>query len=183
MSQYLEVGITVQAKAYQDYIKEHIDNVHKIWKYIGNDKQLKLNAYYWTVIDELIQQHDESKYSSLEFNGYKAHFYPEDYEKEHKEYNKIKFDVAWNAHQKTNPHHWQYWILIEGDNDFKILPMHYEYVIEMLCDWSAMSLKFKDIPSDFYAKNKGRMILHKETRKIIEHDILIFDQIVRNILD
>ena len=50
------------------------------------------------------------------------------------EYDKRKedFNVAWNHHQKNNPHHWQYWILTNSDGSTKVLDMPYENIIEMM---------------------------------------------------
>ena len=90
------------------------------------------------------------------------------------------FDLAWNHHQKTNKHHWEYWVLISG-KEMKPLPMDYIYIIEMLCNWSAMSLKFNDLPSEFFNKNKNRILLHKETKFIVESLLNMFDNAVKDL--
>jgi hypothetical protein len=168
--------------AYSAYIDEHINNVKLIWRHIGNNQSLRLDDAHWCMIDKLIDVHDASKYEYDEFRGYRVNFYPTEKEKTNKEYNKSIFDFSWNHHQKTNRHHWQYWILIEGVDNFKTLPMPFMYIVEMLCDWSAMSLKFKDSPSAFYNKNKDRMILHDDTRRCVESNLAIFDDAVSQIM-
>jgi len=70
--------------------------------------------------------HDWSKFLPSEWGPYVAHFYgdypkhdPEDPCKwQRRNYDgpttldvKRWFDVAWNHHQKRQPHHWQYWLL------------------------------------------------------------------------
>ena len=51
--------------------------------------------------------------------------------------------------------------------------MPYEYVIEMICDWWSFSHKSGKLYEilDWYETHKERMILHDNTRKIVE-DIL-----------
>jgi hypothetical protein len=170
-----------EEKQYHEYIEEHIANVNLIWGHVCNLQELALDDAQFHIIDNAISVHDESKYSDVEFNGYRAYFYPIDFEKENTQYNKDHYDFSWNAHQKNNPHHWQYWILIEGENDFKILDMQYIYIVEMLCDWAAMSLKFNDTPSEFYDKNKNRIIISADTRKCVERLLPVFDETIERL--
>ena len=51
----------------------------------------------------------------------------------------------------------------------------------MLCDWSAMSLKFKSTPSEFYEMNKYKMVFTYETRLYIEQNLSVFDKVVKGI--
>jgi hypothetical protein len=160
---------------YKKYIKEHIVNVQLIWeqvqKYLTNDI-LKDDC---TIVNNLIEHHDESKYGIEEFYGYRQWFYPIEGEK-----NKTLFDIAWNHHMKTNPHHWEYWVMW-GINQSVALPIPFPYIIEMLCDWSAMFLKFGDIPSKFYCKNKNKMFIESESSEIIEKLLPIFDDLLQDI--
>jgi hypothetical protein len=43
----------------------------------------------------------------------------------------VWFNVAWNKHQKSNTHHWQYCGMYKKDGCVA-LEMTFEYVIEML---------------------------------------------------
>lgn len=165
---------------YTDYINEHINNVKLIW-YNFKD----LNATYnlkSEKINYLINCHDLSKFSNEEYEGYRLKFYPEKNEEKNEEKNDLIFKHAWNHHQKSNPHHWQYWVMWKNKESIA-LEMDYEYVIEMLCDWSAMSLKFKDYPSNFYNKNKNNMLLHKNTIVLIEGLLLNFNRVVEILND
>jgi hypothetical protein len=46
-------------------------------------------------------------------------------------------------------------------------------IAEMLLDWIAMSMKFKNNPADWYKENKDRIVLHKETRSQVELTLAI----------
>lgn len=156
-------------QAYKKYIKEHIKNVNIAWKglriYIDC---LTAEDYY--DIDSLITKHDKSKYSKEEFEGYRQFFFPCDNDIK----NKDSFINAWNHHQKTNPHHWQYWLMYEGEKT-KALEMPFKYIIEMLCDWLAMSIKFNNKPSDWYRDNRDKIFLNDTTQIITERFIPILD--------
>ena len=87
------------------------------------------------------------------------------------------FNLAWLKHQHRNPHHWQYWILREDDGGTFPLPMPTPYRLEMLCDWigAGRACGFVSPPEDptratrrWYAKNRHRISLHRDTREWIE---------------
>jgi hypothetical protein len=132
-------------REYGLYIEEHRDNVSLVWqklyKYLKDE--FWLNDYTNSSITSLIKHHDKSKYNEEEFDAYRQYFYPVDNELEK---DKELFDRGWNTHQKLNKHHWQYWVMVEGPNDLKALEIPFEYVIEMLCDLTAMRLKFNNNP-------------------------------------
>lgn len=116
-------------------------------------------------IRELLSDHDKSKFKGAELNYYADKFANDGEETE-------GYDFAWNHHQKKNRHHWQYWVLI---NDVDVpqlqpLPIPLKYICEMLCDWSAAAHYYdgNGTANKWYEKQKGKMILHEETRKIIE---------------
>jgi len=83
------------------------------------------------------------------------------------------FDFAWLLHQKRNPHHWQWWILIEDDGGTKILDIPLKFRKEMLADWrgAGKAQGYGDNTKTWYEKNKGKMQLHPETKKWIEKNI------------
>ncbi|MFH2013801.1 MAG: DUF5662 family protein [Patescibacteria group bacterium] len=164
-------------KKYALYISEHIGLI----RFVANKfSQLMAKTEYKTLWEEIrilfelnIYNHDSSKYSDEEFYSYRKKFFPEAGEKTDSE----EFNLALLHHYRVNPHHWEYWIIPKNDKNLA-LQMPHEYLFEMLCDWTALSLKFGDYPSEFYNKNKERMILHEETIQDIEKMIKIFDQIV-----
>ena len=165
---------------YKNYIINHKFNVQIIWnrlqRYLKGEYWLDDNT--WLHIDKLIDTHDDSKLEEYEFNGMRPYFYPTKEEKENRDYYKKCMDYSWNKHQKTNQHHWQYWVLIE-DGKQVALDMNFIYIIEMLCDWTAMSLTVKDLPSEFYNNRKEDMLLHENTKEAIDNWLPLFDKTVR----
>ena len=55
--------------------------------------------------------------------------------------------------------------------------MEFPSIIEMLCDWTAMSVKFKNMPSIWFNDNKEKMVLHPGTIQTITHWLPLFDNV------
>lgn len=165
------MNIELCEKTYKNYIKEHILNVKKAWKEIQEkckDESILWNDYDFWSIDCLIQNHDVSKFSCLEFDAYRANFYPvNEIEKEN---NKINFKQAWLHHQLNNPHHWQFWEYLKKFPTLKINKKAdmVHYLIEMICDWQAMGYKFGDTAYDYFYKNKNKIIIPNEYYDFVE---------------
>ena len=116
--------------------------------------------------------HDLSKFSSGEWFAYVHHFYDENgTQKPFEHQQDTTFDFAWNLHIHRNPHHWQYWILLQDDGVTKALPVPEKARQEMLADW--LSFGGFEHTKEWYARNHGKMILHPETRKWIEEQLEI----------
>lgn len=82
------------------------------------------------------------------------------------------FDYAWLKHQHRNPHHWQFWILVNDNDGTYPLQMPDKYAKEMLCDWiGADKTKKLSGVGAWYEANKNKMVLHTETRRWIEQEI------------
>ncbi len=85
---------------------------------------------------------------------------------------KEAFDAAWNHHQKSNKHHWQFYLLTQDDDPDLVLPMPDRYRREMLADWRGASRAYtsSDNTREWYLKRRDKMIkrLHPETRAWIE---------------
>lgn len=131
--------------------------------------------------------HDWSKFLPREFIPYARYFYG-NYPKHDSNdptklarigyYGKTTLDIehdfkdAWNLHQKTQPHHWQYWVLINDSDEPKItaLQMPYKYVKEMVADWmgAGRAITGKWEVHEWYSKTRTKIILHDETRKDVE---------------
>jgi len=127
--------------------------------------------------------HDWSKFLSSEWWAYVRYFhgnYPtltelhgdwrNLYDGLTKEDVQCQFDIAWLYHQHRNKHHWQYWILVQDEDENKLLEMPDRYQKEMLADWRGAGLAIfgKDNTKEWYQKNKDKMQLHPNTRKRIE---------------
>jgi hypothetical protein len=138
---------------------EHVANVEKAYIWL-REKEI--------ISDELTTQinwHDVSKYLKDEYDAYDTYFYGKKTEKV-----KTEFNYAWLHHIHNNPHHWQYWVLVNDEDGTHALEMPREYVIEMICDWWAFSHKSGNLYEifDWYKSHKKNMILHEKTKKLVE---------------
>jgi hypothetical protein len=74
-------------------------------------------------------------------------------------------------HQHHNDHHWQHWILTSDKGSQRALPMPEEVVREMVADWigagKAISGKQASV-KDWYKSQKDNIVLHANTRKLVE---------------
>jgi len=127
--------------------------------------------------------HDLSKFLPREFIAYARYFYG-DYPDEDpfalfcKGYTGLtksdinaRFSFAWNAHQKANPHHWQYWILINDSDDPQLsaLEMPPRRIKEMVADWRGAGRALgKPDTVKWYRENAEKMMLNYLTRDRVE---------------
>ena len=169
---------------YLDYIKDHINNVKKAYK-LYMTPLLKMNNISTLVSDEelkksiiklfpLIDTHDASKFSDSEFDGYRRKWYQtkaeEAKEKEDINYKQLvedRYEECWQHHYKTNMHHPKYWYNSETKTS---TDMSLDAIIEMLCDWESMSLKFGTSTLEWY-KNDAKdekEVLSPKTKEIVE---------------
>lgn len=113
--------------------------------------------------------HDKSKNEADEYEAYDAYFYGNN-----RSYEVVQnYRKAWLLHIHRNPHHWQYWVLINDDPDEGeiVLEMPYEYIIEMICDWWAFSWQKESLSEIFnwYDEHSKYMKLAPETRSTVEN--------------
>ena len=155
---------------YDTYIKEHKANVYKAFQWLLYNGILdKFDEDVMNESKYLCEYtHDESKYSKEEYDAYDKYFYGGN-----KSYAVVQdFNYAWLHHIHNNPHHWQYWILVNDDPDKAevILDMPDVYIIEMICDWMSFSIKKGDINElfKFYESRSAYMKLSDYTRKKVE---------------
>ena len=153
---------------YDDYLTKHISNVNLGFNWMLMNLPELFEGYDSDYLGSIISNHDKSKYTPEEYDAYCEYFYGEQTAQV-----KEAFDLAWLHHQHNNPHHWQHWLLREDDGDSKALEMPYEYILEMVADHWSFSWKVDNLYEIFnwYGKNKSKMLLHKNTKKIYE-DIL-----------
>ncbi len=158
------------SKEYDLYLEKHKENVR--------------NAFQWlrTNLPELFAgkpgsewqidfDHDYSKSNDDEYEAYDAYFYGGN-----RSYAVVQaFKRAWLLHIHRNPHHWQYWVLIndEPDEGETLLEMPYNYIIEMICDWWSFSWAKHDLAEIFnwYDEHQAYIKLNPRTRETVE-DIL-----------
>lgn len=152
---------------YNEYLTEHIANVKKglIWfeQNLPNIDPIDISTALYEA-----ELHDASKNSPEEYSAYDDYFYGGNKTAKVKE----AFDYAWLHHIHNNPHHWQYWVLINDDasEGTRALEMPLEYVYEMIADWWSFSWKKGNLMEifDWYDDHKNRIIFHKNTKKVVE---------------
>lgn len=157
---------------YDIYLNEHISNVQKGLEFFKTrmPELLMVEPFYTSHdLEEQFINHDKSKYDEEEYAAYDAYFYGGNKTQEVLD----NFNRAWLHHIHHNPHHWQYYILIQDDDETICVEMPYCYVLEMICDWWAFSWKKSDLFEIFkwYDDHKKHIQLNPQTRKIVE-DIL-----------
>lgn len=155
---------------YDNYLIQHKANVFKGYEWIRDNLPDILRGGY-DYDHQLWLRHDDSKSHKEEYDAYDAYFYGGN-----RSYKVVQdFKRAWLRHIHQNPHHWQYWVLINDDpNEGEtILDMDYNYIIEMTCDWWSFSWSKGDLYEIFnwYDVHKDYMKLSPKTRKTVE-DIL-----------
>lgn len=157
------------SQKYDEYLKNHIENVQKGYQWLRTNLPDIFEIY--TDADEIIHSislHDQSKYKPDEYEAYDAYFYGD----EKNTAIERAFNKAWLLHIHRNPHHWQYWVLINDDpsEGTICLEMPFHYIIEMICDWWAFSWQKKDLSEIFtwYDEHSPYIKLAPKTREIVE---------------
>jgi hypothetical protein len=142
---------------YKNYITEHKERVSKFADWLKENLPELFENIDIELFDEMIEEHDESKFSEEEFEPYAQHFYGD-------KKNDFEYSQAWKHHWTHNEHHPEFWL---GEN------MPLIYILEMICDWGSFSIDkgdFKEL-SDFYynkARDDEEKNLSEDTKEIIE---------------
>ena len=149
---------------YYEYLRQHIGGVQRVWNEILSPVVAKCYPEEWSACEEAVRNHDSSNYEDEEFEPYCNYFYPTvDCPKDHS-----AFDRAWLHHQKVNPHHWQYWVLIRDEGELVPMDMPISEIVNMCCDWHSFSSKDpKSTAAAWYDKNQGKMMLSDNTTEIV----------------
>ena len=173
--------------AYDEYLAEHIGNVNKGLHWMLDN--LGLSQEENTAIETAMVSfnHDESKYSTEEYDAYDRYFYGGN-----RSYKVVQdFNYAWLHHIHQNPHHWQYWVLMEDDPEaglpYKTLMIPLPYIFEMIADWWSFSWKSGNLFEIFnwYAEHRDKQYINLNSRMILERvlekiwDVLIMQETVR----
>lgn len=150
--------------------------------YLDRHRSGVMKAFYWIEenlpeylegndieIENLLRNHDASKNEQDEYDAYDAYFYGGN-----RSYEVVReFNKAFLLHLHRNPHHWQYWVLIQDDpgHDEIVFDMPREYIIEMICDWWSFSWNSGKLDEmlTWYAEHKDYIKLSENTRKIVEN--------------
>ena len=116
------------------------------------------------IFNELILNHDMSKYHPLEFIPYRGYFYPVD-EMEKLQY-KEAFEEAWQHHIAANPHHPEHYTTDKVPYEMPDI-----YLAEMICDLWGMSIKLQtNTPLEYINReNEMKYIMNpKSYEKLIK---------------
>lgn len=153
---------------YDLYLDQHRNGVMKAFYWIEENIPQYLEGND-TEIENLLRKHDTSKNEQDEYDAYDAYFYGKN-----RSYEVVReFNKAFLLHLHRNPHHWQYWVLIQDDpgDDEIVFDMPREYIIEMICDWWSFSWNSGKLDEIFswYAEHKDHIKLSENTRKIVEN--------------
>lgn len=126
---------------------------------------LKFKVSLWRLI-----KHDWTKFLPCEFFSYYNYYYKNNLGTStltiknsnisliNYDYNKIKYDLAFLHHKNLNDHHFEHYIL----NNKTIIDMPEEAIKEMIADWFAASIAYKNVyPTKlcwaWWKKNKSRV--------------------------
>jgi hypothetical protein len=155
-------------KEYQEYVFGHRARVKKFADWLKTNCPDVFEGVDLETFDEIINEHDESKFSEEEFEPYAQYFY-----KDKKD--NFQFEEAWKHHWMNNEHHPEYWL---GED------MPYIYILEMLCDWGSFSVEKVDMSelSEFYyekAKDDPEKNLSDATKEIIEDILSRIDSVIK----
>ena len=159
------------SRQYNEYLKEHVQNVQNGIKWMIDHKVLT-DDFVIPIVQHFVKNHDASKWNAQEYDAYDDYFYRKGAKEDPEA--KEAFDYAWLEHIHHNPHHWQYWVLVNDDEGKpKALDMPDEYIWEMIADWWSFSWKegtFYEI-FNWYAEHEPKMILSEKTKQKVD-DIL-----------
>lgn len=141
---YLENHISGVQKAFKKYFISIIDKSENDFE-AGTFDMFSLDDMKRSITklikDNSIVNHDKSKYSDEEFDGYRLYFDPTPYEQTlGEDFHKMvinKFNSAWKHHYSNNDHHPHFWINIKEDR-YVDMPLY--AIIHMLSDWASFSI-------------------------------------------
>ena len=163
---------------YDLYLKKHKEGVRKAAEWLREHlpeyfEQAK-NVEWLTNFN-----HDYSKTQPDEYEAYDRYFYGNNRSYQVQQ----DFNMAWLLHIHRNPHHWQYWVLLEDDNKNGpiALDMPMEYILEMICDWWSFSWSKGELQEIFkwYADHRYIIIFSEKTRKTVEEILKKMSQILQ----
>lgn len=164
------------SKEYDEYLENHRSCVLQAYDFLvdnGIFENDPTQRYY-------ILKHDKSKYGEAEYDAYDRYFYEDNDHSTRMDETEDDFLYAFLHHIHNNPHHWQYWVLINdsedgGEDDYLEIPQ--TYVIEMICDWWSFSWSrynenhnTQELYSifDWYRDNKNNIKMNVATRGYLE---------------
>ena len=170
-----------QEQKYYNYICKHIALVSKaFYMYFeplyqkNHISDLFSDDQLFRAMDAVkmrLDKHDASKFSEYEFDGYRQKWNQTVAEKaandEQQKEMEQNYQDAWKHHYENNPHHPEHWV------DHKtgvIRDMSLDAIVEMLCDWEAMSMYHQSSILDWYKNDATdeKKAMTDKTKQIVE---------------
>ena len=147
-------------KEYKDYIIAHKERVADFADWLEENCPEVFEGVDLDAFHEVIEEHDESKFSEEEFEPYAKKWHLDGVKTR-------EYELTWEHHYMNNEHHPEYW---DGED------MPYIYILEMICDWGSFSVEsgdYKELINYYYsqAKDDEEKNLSDNTKEIVE-DIL-----------
>ena len=157
MLEAIEQGQPDYQEEYKEYVIGHKERVKQFADWLVENLPELFNEFGVETFYELIDEHDDSKFSEEEFEAYAQRFYGD------KE-DLPAFQEAWRHHWMHNEHHPEFWL----GEDMPLI-----YILEMLCDWGSFSIDKGDLTelSKYYyeqAKDDEEKNLSDSTKETIE---------------
>ena len=164
-------------KEYLAYIDNHITNVKTAFNILFKKPFNEIDAQELQIsiedlnkarnkVKDSLDKHDISKYSDEEFDAYRLKYFMTKSEQNkysndfgYKEIVDENYNKAWHHHFIENDHHPEHWKWVDlVENRYVIrdvarseaVEMPLYAILHMLCDWEAMSIKFKNKVSEWY---------------------------------
>lgn len=139
------------------YIEAHKKRVEQFASWLKENcpdlfKDIDINLF-----DEMINEHDNSKFSEEEFEPYAQKWFGDGIKT-------LEYEEAWKHHWTHNEHHPEFWL----GEDMPLI-----YILEMICDWGSFSVEKGDYQEliDFYydkARDDKDKMLSDNTKEIVE---------------
>lgn len=170
----IEQGQPDYQEEYKEYIIGHKERVKQFADWLVENLPELFDEFGTETFYELIDEHDDSKFSEEEFEAYALKFYgPQDINGKPLEF-VPGYDEAWRHHWMHNEHHPEFWL----GEDMPLI-----YILEMLCDWGSFSIDKGDLTelSKYYyehAKNDEEKNLSDSTKETIEEILSKIDSVL-----
>jgi len=153
---------------YNQYLHTHKLGVKQGFEWIKSNLPELVKQEEFDLEHQIGFAHDNSKTEQDEYDAYDKYFYGGN-----RSYSVTQeFNRAWLLHIHRNPHHWQYWVLINDDpkEGEVLIEMPYNYILEMICDWWSFSWTKGDLNEIFpwYEEHKDYIQLHSSSRLAVE---------------
>ena len=172
------IGLSINRKEleYYNYITTHRYNVKyafiKYGEILVKSFLDDFNGGYtllYSILENRVSNHDNSKTASSEYSGYRMRFHPIEEERDFATDDNPRFVTAWKHHYTNNDHHPEYYYIYEDDKPVDAKEMPIDAIIEMALDWIAMGMSNGNSKAyDYYKKTKNKFIMHPESRKKFE---------------